>query len=115
MLSATTRQALEAGVSAEQLLRQGRYVGELASGGTVSLDAGLGYVVTREESLIDVSGATGTLNVAANAGTGVSTAARTVGSSGGVVKLAAHAGMFLALDRHAALHACAVPRVRDAG
>lgn len=95
VLSAATRQALEAGVSAEQLLRQGRYVGELASGGTVSLDAGLGYLVTREGSLIDVSGATGTLNIAANAGSGVSTAARTVGSSGGVVKLAAHAGMFL--------------------
>ncbi len=95
VLSAATRQALEAGVSAEQLLRQRRYVGELASGGTVSLDAGLGYVVTREGSLIDVSGETGTLNIAANAGTGVSTAAQTVGSSGGTVKLAAHAGMFL--------------------
>ena len=95
VFSAATRQALEAGVSAEQLQRQRRYIGELANGGTVALDAGLGYVITRDGSLIDVSGATGTLNVAANAGSGVSTAAQTVGSAGGTVKLAAHAGMFL--------------------
>jgi filamentous hemagglutinin family protein len=95
VLDATTRQAIEAGMSAGQLLSQYRYKGQMLNGGTVSIDAGLGYLVTRKGSVIDVSGVTDTLNVPTNNGSGVAYAARTVGSAGGTVNFAARDGMFL--------------------
>jgi len=95
VLTAVTRQSLNAGMSAEQMLRQYRYKGEVLNGGTVNIDAGLGYLVTRAGSLIDVSGTTDTLNVATSNGSGVAYPARTVGVAGGTVSLAARDGMFL--------------------
>ncbi|UCV09793.1 filamentous hemagglutinin N-terminal domain-containing protein [Dechloromonas denitrificans] len=95
VLDVATRQAIEAGMSAGQLLSQYRYKGQVLNGGTVSIDAGLGYLVTRNGSVIDVSGVTDTLNVPTSKGSGVVYAARTVGSAGGTVNFAARDGMFL--------------------
>ncbi|MDP3538836.1 MAG: filamentous hemagglutinin N-terminal domain-containing protein [Azonexus sp.] len=95
MLSAATRLALEAGVSASQLRSQSRYKGALLDGGTVSIDAGLGYLVSRSGSQIDVSGKTDILNLPSSTGFGLAYPALTVGSAGGTVSLAARDGMFL--------------------
>ncbi|MQY51005.1 filamentous haemagglutinin family protein [Rhodocyclus gracilis] len=96
LLDAATRNALDAGLSADQLRSQYRYKGQVLDGGQVSIDAGLGYLVTRSGSLIDVSGAADTLNTAAASGYGgLSYAAQTIGSAGGSVSLAAREGMLL--------------------
>ncbi|MBT9521543.1 MAG: filamentous hemagglutinin N-terminal domain-containing protein, partial [Dechloromonas sp.] len=95
VLDADTQQALDAGVSAGQLLARQAYRGEVLAGGTVSIDSGLGYLIMRDGALIDVSGATGTLNAATATATGYTYAARSLGSAGGTVSLAAHSGMFL--------------------
>lgn len=95
VLTAATRQALETGASPALLLAQQRYRGEVLNGGTVSLDAGLGYLVTRSGSLIDVSGTTATLSTATSTGRSVVYLPRSVGSAGGTVSLSARDGMFL--------------------
>ena len=63
VLSATTRLALESDVSAGSVRSQRRYRGDVLPGGTVDIDAGLGYLIARSGSLIDVQGASGTLNL----------------------------------------------------
>lgn len=95
VLTTATSQAILAGNSKESLLKLGKLRGEVLSGGSVNIDAGLGYVVTRAGSVIDVSGATGTLNTATSTGFGVAYPATVVGSAGGTVSIAAHAGMFI--------------------
>jgi filamentous hemagglutinin family protein len=95
VLDADTQLALDAGISAGQLLARQAYRGEVLAGGTVSIDSGLGYLIMRDGALIDVSGATGTLNAATATATGYTYAARALGSAGGTVSLAAHSGMFL--------------------
>ncbi|UCV17958.1 filamentous hemagglutinin N-terminal domain-containing protein [Ferribacterium limneticum] len=96
VLSADTRSALESGATAESLLAESRYKGSVLNGGTVSLDAGFGYLVTREGSQIDVSGASVTLNAATSNGQGgVSYPAQTVGSTGGTVNFKAREGMLI--------------------
>lgn len=95
VLSADTRQALEAGLAPATLLRQGRYKGQVLNGGTVNIAAGLGYLVTRPGSLIDVSGTVATLNAPTLVGTGAILSPRTLGSAGGSVNLSARDGLFL--------------------
>lgn len=93
-LSESARLALQSGLSADDLRRNGQYTGSVLKGGSVTVDAGLGYLVTRQGSLIDVSGATGSLNV--NTANGfASRSAQTMGSAGGNVTLGAREGMFL--------------------
>lgn len=94
-LTTAASQAVLAGNSKESLLKLGKLRGEVLPGGLVNIDAGLGYVVTRAGSVIDVSGATDTLNAATSTGFGVVYPATVVGSAGGSVSLAAHAGMFI--------------------
>lgn len=95
-LDAAARVALEAGVSADTLRGQQRYKGEVLAGGSVDIDAGLGYLVSERGSLIDVSGAQNRLNTPVAAGNnGISYAVQALGSSGGRIGLAAHEGMML--------------------
>lgn len=96
-LDAATRTALDAGLSAADLLAAGAYRGQVFAGGRVELDAGLGYLVTKSGSLIDVSGASGTLSQLATVGRGTSSSYQTmrIGSAGGLVSLKAREGMFL--------------------
>lgn len=95
VLTEATRLALASGVSADFLLRQSRYRGSVLDGGTVIVDAGLGYLVTRSGSLIDVSGTVATLNMPKSAGSGLTYPAFTVGSAGGSVNFVARDGIFL--------------------
>lgn len=99
VLTAATRQALESGSSVSRLRTLGAFQGEVLDGGTVTLDAGQGYVITRSGSLIDVSGTTNTLKVTNGAG---SAKYETVGSAGGTVNIAAIDGMILDGDYQAA-------------
>mgnify|MGYP001222934180 CR=1 FL=1 len=95
VLGAPTRLALEAGVSADALRALRRYKGEILPGGTVDIDAGLGYLIARSGSLIDVQGASGTLNSATSLTRGISYLEQTLGSAGGSISLAARDGLFL--------------------
>lgn len=95
-LDRATRLALEAGATPAQLLALGRYTGSVSDGGRVEIDAGLGYLITRAGSEIDVRGATDTLSQASS--TGGTTAAmlpRRIGSSGGRLAMTAREGAFL--------------------
>lgn len=95
-LTAAARAAVEAGASADDLRRQERYRGEVLPGGSVELDAGLGYLITADGARIDVAGAAASLNAASASDFGTVTyALRTVGSAGGRVSLAAREGLFL--------------------
>ncbi|MDP1635290.1 MAG: hypothetical protein Q8L69_11495, partial [Gallionellaceae bacterium] len=99
---AATRAALEGGVSADLLRSQNRYMGSVLDGGTVNINAGMGYLITRTGSSIDVSGATDSLNSATSQGMGVGFPLQTLGSAGGSVSLVAREGMFLDGDYKAA-------------
>ena len=92
-LSADTERLLALGASAGQLMDRGLYRGQVLNGGKVTLDAGLGYVITRDGSLIDVSGTTQTLNMPS--GSGSNYLPTRIASGGGQVTLAAAEGMFL--------------------
>lgn len=95
-LEAAARTALEAGVSADTLRSQQRYKGEVLAGGSVDIDAGLGYLVSERGSLIDVSGTQDRLNTPVVAGNNsISYEVQTLGSSGGRIGLAAREGMML--------------------
>ena len=67
VLAASTREALEAGSSTDNLRSNGAYKGAVLDGGTVNIDAGLGYLITRSGSQIDVSGTTDTVRVTSGA------------------------------------------------
>ncbi len=71
--------------------------GTVFDGGSVTIDAAKGYLVTEAGALIDVSGTTTTLDLASS-GTRDGTL---VGSTGGTVKLAAREGMLLDGDYQA--------------
>lgn len=102
-LDRATRLALEGGATPAQLLALGRYTGSVSDGGSVKIDAGLGYLVTRAGSLIDVAGITDMLNQPSSAGfSGLALSARQIGSAGGRVAIAAREGMFLDGDYSAA-------------
>jgi filamentous hemagglutinin family protein len=75
----------------------GRRDGAVHDGGSVTVDAAKGYLVSESGSLIDVSGTSATLDLAADkSGTGAA-----VGSNGGKVMLAAREGMLLDGDMKA--------------
>ncbi|MCH2221085.1 MAG: hypothetical protein MK097_12305, partial [Dechloromonas sp.] len=93
-LDRATRLALEGGATPAQLLALGRYTGSVSDGGRVEIDAGLGYLITRAGSLIDVSGITDTLSQPV-AGGPLAGLPRLLGSAGGRVRLGAREGMFL--------------------
>lgn len=96
VLTAATRAALEAGLTADFLRSQNRYKGSVLDGGVVQINAGMGYLITRSGSLIDVGGTEASLSTptATNTG-GFVYSERTLGSAGGNVNLAAREGMFL--------------------
>ncbi|UCV05448.1 filamentous hemagglutinin N-terminal domain-containing protein [Dechloromonas denitrificans] len=95
-LDATARVALDAGISADALRALYRYKGEVLAGGSVDVDAGLGYLVMAKGSLIDVSGAQDRLNTPiASGANSVSYPVQAQGSAGGRIGLAAREGMFL--------------------
>ncbi|MDE1546606.1 filamentous hemagglutinin family protein [Dechloromonas agitata] len=93
-LDSATRLALEGGATPAQLLALGRYTGSVSDGGRVEIDAGLGYLITRAGSLIDVSGINDTLSQPV-AGGPLAALPRLLGSAGGRVRLGAREGMFL--------------------
>ena len=95
VLSAATRRALEDGVSTDSLLNLRRYKGAVLDGGSVNINAGMGYLIARSGSVIDVSGTTDTLNAATALDKGVGYQAQTQGSAGGTVSLAGREGMLL--------------------
>lgn len=101
VLATETRTALEGGVPADLLRSQYRYKGSVLDGGTVNINAGMGYLITRSGSLIDVGGATDRLNTATAVGVGVGYPLQTVGSAGGRVSLVAREGMLLDGDHKA--------------
>lgn len=92
--SAATVRALEAGVSPAKPQRYGRYLGEVLDGGMVDIRAGLGYLIARLGSYIDVGGATGAINVESGAASPYANP-QDIGSAGGQVRLAAREGMFV--------------------
>lgn len=94
-LDSSAQRRLAGGVTPDSLRAQGLYRGQVLSGGSVILDAGLGYLVTQPGSLIDVRGAQDTLNVAAGAGGRITYPADVRGSAGGRITLAARDGMFV--------------------
>ena len=95
-LDASTRGYLEAGVSADILKSRGLYRGQVLAGGTVDIDAGLGYLISRPGSSIKVQGGSDALNAAQASGNRLSYATLAVqGSAGGRVLLSARDGMFL--------------------
>lgn len=93
-LDANTRILLEAGLGADYLRGQGLYRGEVLGGGEVELYAGQGYLISREGSLIDVSGIADSLSVVS---TNIPGAYHTtlVGGAGGLVSMSGREGMFL--------------------
>ncbi len=95
VLDAATRSALAGGATADALRAQNRYKTQVLDGGQVDLNAGLGYLVTRAGSLIDVGGAAGGVTLVSGAGTGLVYGSADIGSAGGRVSLAAREGMFL--------------------
>lgn len=95
ILDAATQNYLNAGLSAAYLRSQGLYRGRVVDGGNVELYAGQGYLITRDGSLIDVSGSAGSLSVAGIYGRRFGYATQTLGSAGGQVNLTARDGMFL--------------------
>ncbi|MCW5623888.1 MAG: filamentous hemagglutinin family protein [Burkholderiales bacterium] len=69
--------------------------GEILDGGTVTISAGKGYLVTEAGSLIDVSGTTGTVDVPYQGPLGPVDQRVTVASAGGDIQLLGREGMFL--------------------
>jgi len=100
-LDTATRTALDAGLSAVALHALGRYQGQVLGGGSVTVDAGSGYLVTRPGSLIDVGGAADVLDMP-TAGRRLTYQPTAVGSAGGRVSFSAREGMFLNGDYRAA-------------
>lgn len=94
-LDAATRTALSAGLSANTLMAAGAYTGQVLAGGRVELDAGLGYLVTKAGSLIDVSGTSGTLSQLATEGRGTRYQTMRLGSAGGLASFKSREGLFL--------------------
>ena len=102
-LDKATRLALEGGATAEQLLALGKYTGRVSDGGRIEIDAGLGYLITRAGSEIDVSGSTDILNQSTVTGGAMAAMLpRRISSSGGRVALGAREGMLLDGDFKAA-------------
>lgn len=94
-LDQDTLAQLDGGKTAEQLRSEEKYRGEVLAGGSVRIDAGNGYVATREGSVIDVSGSSDRLNAPIASGSTISYANRELGSAGGTVQMAAGAGMLI--------------------
>lgn len=92
-LDAETARLLAAGLTPDLLASLNLYRGSVLGGGVVRLDAGLGHIITRSGSLIDVSGASATL--AQSLDNGSVGPLQTMGSGGGLVSLTASEGMFL--------------------
>jgi filamentous hemagglutinin family protein len=70
--------------------------GEVLDGGRVDIEAGRGYLIAQQGSLIDVSGTATTLDIVGASGL----AATPVASNGGSIDLAAREGMILEGDLH---------------
>jgi filamentous hemagglutinin family protein len=76
--------------------RFGRLIGEALDGGSVTLQAGRGYVVAEAGSTIDVRGAAGALDIARDVGTARPLLVRTpLASDAGRVELSAREGVFV--------------------
>lgn len=73
----------------------GRRTGDVLDGGTVSITASRGYIVSLPGSLIDVSGAAAELDILESLGGSGRTVARTIESRGGGFALQAAEGMLL--------------------
>jgi filamentous hemagglutinin family protein len=84
----------------------GLNLGEVLDGGSVTLEADRGFVVTAPGSVIDVSGTSATLDVLENVGKYTS---RTVASAGGNVSLVASEGLLAGGDIHATSGGPTVP------
>lgn len=69
--------------------------GVVHNGGAITLDAAKGYLVTRQGALLDVSGASATLDTVSTDGGRPVRTATLIGSEGGTVSLAAREGMLL--------------------
>jgi hypothetical protein len=100
-LNAATRRFLDLGMSTESLFATRNYRGQVLAGGSVELDAGLGYLITRPGSLIDVGGTTDVLDIP-TAGRRLAYRSTSVGSAGGRVAFSARDGFSLSGDFRAA-------------
>jgi filamentous hemagglutinin family protein len=94
-LDADTRRALDQGLSAGELRATGRYRGRVLDGGTVDVNAGLGYVAMQPGAHVDVAGAADSLDLPAQSGRSLVRAPQRIGSAGGRIVVAAREGMFL--------------------
>lgn len=74
---------------------QGLRQGAVYNGGSITLDAAKGYLVTQHGALLDVSGTSATLDSVDTAGGRPVRTATLVGSEGGTISLAAREGMLL--------------------
>jgi filamentous hemagglutinin family protein len=85
------------GVSLLQVDNVGRTTGAVLGGGSISITANRGYLVTDPLSTIDASGTAARINIAQDVAVGgvVSNVATLVGSNGGTISLTAAEGMLL--------------------
>jgi len=95
VLDPATRSALALGTPLKTLQDKNQYRTQVLEGGQVELNAGLGHLVTRAGSLIDVSGAEGSAVFISGAGTGLVYRTEGLGSAGGRVSFAGREAMFL--------------------
>ncbi len=86
-----------AGIALTGVDALGRRDGEVFDGGSIVLDAMRGFIATQAGSLLDVSGTTEQLNLPRLSTNGLNLSFNpvTVGSSGGVIEMAAADGIFL--------------------
>lgn len=85
------------GTSLLQVDNVGRTTGSVLAGGSISITANRGYLVSDPLSTIDASGTAAKINIAQDAAVGgvVSSVATLVGSNGGIISLTAAEGMLL--------------------
>ncbi|WP_246534842.1 filamentous haemagglutinin family protein [Methylomonas paludis] len=86
-------QLLAGGVFVPQYTSNGLTTGDVKAGGSVSLTANRGYIVTNKGSLIDVSGTSKTLDFLETGKHGTHVISRNIASSGGSISLAAAEGI----------------------
>src|SRR5262249_8230128 len=72
--------------------------GQVLDGGSVALDSGTGYVVLNPGAVVDVSGASATLDVRATSGSNPVYEPRNVASSGGKITITAGQGIVNSAD-----------------
>lgn len=89
-------QLLARGVAVTELDTQGRVIGDVLNGGTITLDADRGHVITSSGSLIDVSGTSASLSIKADERGRYQT--REIGSTAGAIDIEASEAIAISGD-----------------